>query len=96
MRFLVLFKLKNKHFRKMKISLTLYTIAFIALFYLSNLILNYENNFLMNIKRNFFRKRLMKFSISTSTRMSHNFLFFKTSMILFEKSIFLSKIIILF
>ena len=80
----------------MKTNLTLYTITLIALLLLSNLILNYENNFLTNIKRNFFKKRLIKFSILISIKISHNFLFFEASMISFEKSIFLLKIMISF
>ena len=96
MRFFVLFKVKSKHSRKMKTNLTLYTIAFIALFFSSNLILNCESNFLMNIKKKIFKKRLTKFLILISTRTSHNFFFFEISMISFEKSIFSSKIMILF
>ena len=42
----------------MKTSLTLYMIALIAFFFLSNSILNYESNFLIIIKRKVFKKKI--------------------------------------
>ena len=96
MRFLILFKMKNKYFRKMKTSLTSYMITLITLFLSLNLILNYENNFLTDIKKKILKKRSAKFLMLISTRTLYSFFFFEIMMILFKKSIFLLKIMILF